>query len=261
MKSILVAIVSGLAIPSLAIAAPVSHAEEYPPALLQHFMTARNLTDRDIAEKTVDVKERPDVDLDGKRDYLVQLRRSDNLCIYEVYRSSADYAYSGEVACCKWTKKRSKDHLDFVCRDAPSMDTDKGVIAWRPSPWSYGDASATPNPAAAGGQEADGMAALKAGKFREARKLFGKAILNSKPTAQLKYEYALAVKGAGEISMARMALYDALILDPKFEPALLADADWYWDEGNKGEAVRAYKDYLAVAKDPAGIERARKRTQ
>jgi tetratricopeptide (TPR) repeat protein len=239
----------------------VSHAEEYPPALLQHFMKARNLTDRDVATKTVNVKARPDVDLDGKPDYLVQLRRSDNLCIYEVYRSSADYTYSGQVACCKWSEKKGTDHLDFVCHDAPTMDTDKGVIAWRASPWSYGDASATANPAAAGGQEAEGMAALKAGKFKEARTLFGKALRNGKPTAQLKYEYALAVKGAGDISIARTALDDALTIDPKFEPALLAYADWYYEEGNKEAAVRAYKDYLAVAKDPAGIARARKRSQ
>jgi tetratricopeptide (TPR) repeat protein len=237
-----------------------AHADDdYPPALLEHFMKARNLTDVNVAKKTVAVKARPDVDLDGKPDYLVQLRRSDKLCVYEVYRSGNSYAYSGQLACCKWSEQRAKDHLELTCQDPAGYDTVPGKVAWRAAPWSYGNELTTPNPAATGGLAAKGAAALKAGRYAEARELLGKALINGPETPQLHYQYALAVKGQGDLGVARGALREALKIDPAFEPALLAKADWYWDEGNKESAVRAYKKYLEVAKDPAGIERARKR--
>jgi tetratricopeptide (TPR) repeat protein len=231
----------------------------YPPALLQHFMKSHTIGDADEARRSVQVHSRPDVDLDGKPDYLVQLRHTDNLCIYEVFRSSSAFAYSGQVACCKWSEQRAKDHLDFICQDPPDMDTDKGKVEWRPTPWSYGDALATPNPALTSGLAARGVAALKVGRFAEAQKLLGEALINGPATAELNFEFAQASKGKGDMFGARMALMDALKLDPQYEPALLARADWYWDEGKKDSAVRAYKKYLEVAKDPVGIERARKR--
>jgi tetratricopeptide (TPR) repeat protein len=245
---------------ALLLPARAGYAEEYPPALLQHFMKARNLSNAGEAKKTVYVKARPDVDLDGKPDYLVQLRKSDHLCIYEVYRSSSNYEYSGQVACCNWTERKAKDHLEFVCKDSADMDTDRGTIAWRSSPWSYGDASATPNPSASGGQVEKGVAALKAKRYKEAQSLLSQAMLNGAPkTAELQYQYALAVKGAGNAGVAQMELMSALRIDPKYGPALLTLGDWLWDDGEKQLASQQYKKYLDVATDPAGIEHAKSR--